>query len=87
MCCICTNELSIKHVRKSFVVLSSPYLCHMHAARSWADAVGGTDWRGWPGPLQAAWPKLEAQIRSGHTERLREPQAFRRNMADLGCSK
>lgn len=58
------------------------YLCHMHAARNWADAVGGTDWRGWPGPLLAAWLKQEAQTR-GRTGRLREPQACQHSMADL----
>lgn len=72
-----------KHPRKNLVVLSLTYLCHMRAAHNWADAVGGTDWRGWPGPLQAAWQKLEAQRLLGHIERLREPQACRRSMADL----
>ncbi len=55
----------------------------MHAVHNWADAVGGTDWRGWPGPLLVAWLRQEAQRRWGHTERLREPQAHQHSMADL----
>ena len=55
----------------------------MHAVRNWADAVGDTDWRGWPDPLQVVLPKQEAQRRWGHTGRLREPQAYQHSMADL----
>ena len=55
----------------------------MCAVRNWADAVGGIDWRGWPGPLQAAWLKLEAQRLWDHTGRLREPLACQRSTADL----
>lgn len=51
------------------------------AARNLADAVGGTDWRGWQGPSQAAWQKLEAQTLWDHTGRLKERQACRRSMA------
>ncbi len=59
----------------------------MHAVHNWADVVGGTDWRGWPGPLQVAWLKQEAQRRWGRTGRLREPPAHQRSMADLQDGK
>lgn len=55
----------------------------MRAVHNLADAVGGTDWRGWPGPLLAAWLRQEAQRQWGHTGKLRELQAYQHNMADL----
>lgn len=59
----------------------------MHAAHNWADAVGGTDWRGWPGPLQAVLPKQEAQRRWDRTGRLRELLALQYSKADLQDSQ
>lgn len=63
------------------------HLHRRHAARNLADAVGGIDWRGWPGPSQAAWQKLEAQTLWGRTGRLKERQACQRSMADLRESR
>lgn len=77
-------ELTLVLVRSLWLIPSDSYRCRKpRAARSWADAVGGTGWRGWPGPLQAAWLKQEARRRWGRTGRRREPPALQCNKADL----